>query len=147
MTTIAVRNNTLAADTLVTSGNTIVTYIDKTMQIGDWLAAGAGTILEYTNAIEYLRPVLISGESLIHAIPTHADKSHGSSYSIVLNHPVHGIWEYDGILVKIHREFHAAGSGMDYALGAMEVGADAKTAVQVAMKFDTKTGGEVITRG
>ncbi len=40
---------------------------------------------------------------------------------------------------------HASGSGQDFALTAMDMGATAKEAVQMAMLRDTKTGGRVRT--
>lgn len=35
------------------------------------------------------------------------------------------------------------GSGGEFASGAMAMGATAAEAVRIAMKFDTKTGGEI----
>lgn len=42
--------------------------------------------------------------------------------------------------VEITDEFFALGSGAPYALAAMAMGAGAKRAVQVAMRFDPNTG-------
>lgn len=42
--------------------------------------------------------------------------------------------------VEITDEFFALGSGADYALGAMAMGASARRAVQIAMRFDPNTG-------
>ncbi len=42
-------------------------------------------------------------------------------------------------------DFHAIGSGDGYALGAMEMGADAVKAVEVAIKFDVWSDGEIRT--
>lgn len=39
--------------------------------------------------------------------------------------------------------FTAIGSGTDYALGAMAMGADAERAVEVAISFDLNSGGEL----
>jgi ATP-dependent protease HslVU (ClpYQ) peptidase subunit len=44
------------------------------------------------------------------------------------------------ILHRIHRKTWAIGSGADYALGAMAMGADAKDAVDVATQLDINTG-------
>lgn len=41
-------------------------------------------------------------------------------------------------------EFYAIGSGAHYALGAMEMGADPKRAVEVAKEYDPYTGGKVM---
>ena len=39
--------------------------------------------------------------------------------------------------------FFAFGSGRDYAIGAMRMGADAKTAVRIACEYDCNSGGRV----
>lgn len=44
------------------------------------------------------------------------------------------------LLLEIDAPFFAIGSGADYALGAMAMGADAATAVKVAAKLDVNTG-------
>lgn len=41
---------------------------------------------------------------------------------------------------RVHAPFMAFGSGMDYALGAMAMGADAVRAVEIACQFDTGSG-------
>jgi ATP-dependent protease HslVU (ClpYQ) peptidase subunit len=45
--------------------------------------------------------------------------------------------------IPCHEPFMAWGSGRDYALGAMAMGASAEKAVRVAIKFDTSSGGRV----
>lgn len=47
--------------------------------------------------------------------------------------------------VRVREPFAVLGSGGPYALGALAMGADAKTAVEVAAQFDTDTGGGVDT--
>lgn len=58
-----------------------------------------------------------------------------------------GLFEYGKYCreERVHEDFHAAGSGAKVALGAMHMGADAKRAVQIAMKVDPFTGGPVVT--
>lgn len=41
---------------------------------------------------------------------------------------------------------YAVGSGSDYAIGALEAGASVKKAVEVAVKWDLYSGGEVATK-
>lgn len=45
--------------------------------------------------------------------------------------------------VRIREPFAALGSGSEYALGALAMGADARAAVEVAAQFDPHTGGGV----
>jgi ATP-dependent protease HslVU (ClpYQ) peptidase subunit len=47
--------------------------------------------------------------------------------------------------LRYHRKFQAIGSGLEYATGAMAMGADAKEAVRVAIKFDSDSGGRIHT--
>lgn len=50
---------------------------------------------------------------------------------------------YDFLLVEEIEEFWAVGSGMFLAVGAMEIGATAESAVKVASKYDLYCGGKV----
>lgn len=45
--------------------------------------------------------------------------------------------------IRIREPFAALGSGADYALGALAMGADARRAIQVAAQFDPHTGGGI----
>lgn len=51
-------------------------------------------------------------------------------------------WQYNPKLVplKVESRLWACGSGADYALGAMAMGADARHAVEVAIEFDIYSG-------
>ena len=49
----------------------------------------------------------------------------------------------DRVFVEVEEPFCAMGSGRDYALGAMKLGATPMTAVNTAIHFDAYCGGEV----
>ena len=53
------------------------------------------------------------------------------------------LWFKPGGLEHFRTPFHATGSGAEYAMGAMAMGASPEQAVAVAMQFDTATGGEI----
>lgn len=63
------------------------------------------------------------------------------------------IWTPDGLHLELYEEgwhrsreaFYGEGSGGELAKGAMSMGADAETAVKVAMQHDGSTGGEIVT--
>jgi hypothetical protein len=55
-------------------------------------------------------------------------------------------WDGSPTFVEMHGPFFAAGSGQDFALGAMAAGADARRAVEIAIQFDTQSGGRVDIR-
>lgn len=44
--------------------------------------------------------------------------------------------------VPIECEFYAIGSGGEFAMGAMAMGADVEEAIRVAIRFDVNSGGE-----
>jgi hypothetical protein len=50
------------------------------------------------------------------------------------------LWGPEMIAMPIEQAFYATGSGGQYAMGALECGADLKSAVQIAAKYDSGTG-------
>jgi ATP-dependent protease HslVU (ClpYQ) peptidase subunit len=49
----------------------------------------------------------------------------------------------DFTVLRDEQGFYGAGSGGNYAVGALEAGADIRTAVEIAMKYDINSGGVV----
>jgi ATP-dependent protease HslVU (ClpYQ) peptidase subunit len=49
----------------------------------------------------------------------------------------------DFTVLRDENGFYGAGSGGNYAVGALEAGADIETAVEIAMKYDINSGGVV----
>jgi hypothetical protein len=49
-------------------------------------------------------------------------------------------WGSEMIAVPVLQPFYATGSGSAYAMGALECGADLRSAVEVAAKYDSATG-------
>lgn len=56
------------------------------------------------------------------------------------------VFETIHLEVREVKDYTATGSGMFLALGAMEMGADTKKAVDVAKKYDLYCGGETISK-
>lgn len=56
-----------------------------------------------------------------------------------------GLWYYENSLhpIKVIDKFIAIGSGAGPAMGAMHMGADPRTAVKIAAKYDSYTGGRI----
>jgi hypothetical protein len=52
-------------------------------------------------------------------------------------------WGDEMIAVPIEDEFYAIGSGANYALGAMHMGATPQRAIEASARWDEATGGEV----
>lgn len=50
------------------------------------------------------------------------------------------LWGSEMVAMQITQGFYACGSGGHYAMGALENGADLKTAIRIASKYDEATG-------
>ena len=53
--------------------------------------------------------------------------------------------DHDLVWVKVDAPFYAIGSGAQLAIGALEMGATPKQAVEIAAKHDNYTGGQITT--
>lgn len=137
MTTIVFDGKTLAADKRLSYGSTPVDgLMPKVFPVTDhknWqVIALAGRMSAATRLMAY---VLEGGDR-----PTDIDESVGLLAIDIAGVPyqIGG----DGIPTRVPMKW-AIGSGQDYALGALEVGADAETALKAATKLDMSTGGGV----
>lgn len=139
MTTIAYKDGVLAADTLITCGDHRDGYTEKVKRIGGVLLAAAGSAIQADRFFEWAqrgfhpadRPSDIPEDEKCNWLRVESDGSlsvwaNGSSWK---TKPMDGMY--------------ALGSGSEYALGAMAAGASPEEAVRIAMKFDTKTGGDI----
>jgi ATP-dependent HslUV protease subunit HslV len=147
MTTAAWDGITLAADTLAAgeSGSCEVTKIHKVKTTGFddqeetvlFVADGGleyGPIIAHWIAegmLEDQRPP-IKAKSDFHAIII---RQNGDVYYM----------EDALVPIKIHNKFFSIGSGNNYAMGAMEAGADAEESVKIASKYDPHTNGHIET--
>jgi len=138
MTTIAWDGESIAADRRMTS-NCIMT-VGKLFKLPDGsVLAGAG---DYAEVVEVAAWVMEGCDP--DARPRFSENSEGSS--LLLARPDGKAywltWPYLR-QVEINEPFAAEGSGCQFALGAMAMGATARRAVQIAAKFDPFTGGGV----
>ena len=133
MTTVAVRGLTLAVDSQVTcsgvkTGSTIK-WCKMPKRLGGGYMAGTG---EFADVVRFLSVFgecdPLKGVEAIHI------KDGGE---LVIYEKGMPISAPTGI------EFQAIGSGWELALGAMEMGASAESAVKVASKYCIYTAGEV----
>jgi len=138
MTTIAYKRGILAADSQITAGNRIITSQNavKIVRLSD------GRLLGHCGQMRHMRPLIayLEGDSTRYpdmekdatAIVVHVDGRVELHFG---RHPDEAFEE--------EAEFYAIGSGSELALGAMAMGATAIEAVNVAIRFDTSSGGEV----
>ena len=135
MTTIAYKNGIVATDSQVSVGDTILTLQeDKCRQRPDgvtfWLC---GSDTEIDEAIEAWPDGRVSEDNRAAGFATAAGALHGVACS-------------DGrCMTWVHRQgvAWAYGTGAEFAIGAMDAGANAELAVNIAMKRDVYTGGYV----
>jgi hypothetical protein len=138
MTTIAWDGKTLAADSQATTSSGTRCRTAKIVRSSKgFVAAGAGSL----NAVTpWLRWVL-AGMPPEKQPDTLADSS-----TILIVDPRGRAFTFEGSPVRLplRDKIWALGSGADFALGAMAMGADARTAVKVACRFDVYSGGRII---
>lgn len=133
MTTIAYRDGVLAADTLVNANGNRDDFAPKIERIGNLLVGTSGS---YPTGLKFRAWVArgFAGDC------PYDDTADGNGI-IVWAHGVIG-WCSAGPW-PVLQPFYALGSGTEFAMGAMEMGATAEQAVAVASKFNMETGGEI----
>lgn len=129
MTTIAVRGGVIAADGQVTGGAAIITLKDrKIFRLPNGNIVGVSGPSEECDAlIENLRK----------------NKSYKCRKLEAVMLDTRGrLYVYEGRKFKRENyEYYAIGSGWKFAIGAMDAGASAKKAVDIAKKRDIYSGG------
>lgn len=141
MTTIAYRDGVLAADTLITAGNSRDGFCTKIAKRGAVLAAAAGSLPLACGFLAWFDCGLPAGRE---------PKMQGAEKD---DYAIGKIFTPTGIILTFsdcgwslrRAPFYSFGSGADYAVGAMARGASAAEAVAVAIQFDVGTGGEIET--
>ena len=147
MTTIAYKDGVIAHDGLVCSGNGIigksfpkVFWVNKKVLGFDVICiavAGDSSSRHFLENEELSYKTEVPGGLSFNAIAItsdnnviYIDSNDGDSY-LHIN--------------VIEADYHAIGSGSDYALGAMMAGASPVESVRIASEFDTGTGGSIVS--
>lgn len=141
MTTIALKDGVLAFDSLVTFGNDRIGFLNKAVKTKDFMAAGAGNAEDVVAFLAWVKSGMFEGDKPVFGL----DKQ--ISLSAICINKRGSIFCFDDKLfpMKIKAKFYSLGSGSAFAMGAMQFGATAKEAVEVAKKLDTCTGGKIKT--
>lgn len=149
MTTVAYRLGTLASDMQIQTDNQIDTWykIHKSPD-NSMVMAGAGTYVEILKIFDAL--IKMPDKSLFE-VETYVDMlvsgiAKDSVATVLMIYPAFKrayVFE-DFIWSHIDKDYHAIGTGSQFALATMSLGFGAKKAIQVASKFDTGTGSDVI---
>lgn len=144
MTTVAYRDGVMAGDTMTSSGGTLIATRSKVHVIGGHLVGTAGEAAMALMFLEWFainhtpgrrrqaRPPHWPTGDRFEAVTVGADR--------VVTH-----WSDRLHPIVLSARFHAIGSGLQLAFGAMAAGATAAQAVKIAMQFDPFTAGEIET--
>lgn len=136
----------MASDTQMTNGNLAMTNCDKIFQIGNWVVGFAGDQEDVHVLKDWLGDCYRNSDRILDIykkpIPEDTDTE------IMIVDPCDEYIAFvspKGRVSEACARFGAIGSGQDFALGAMSMGACAREAVEVAAMFDIYTGDEVVT--
>lgn len=142
MTTIAYKNGVLAADSRAYSGQRMpIGEKDKIHRLRDGSIFGVST-------------ASVGGDALVRAWiedgcrPADKDQPIPGDFVLILVKPNGELfYAKDNLSLTgpLDAPYIAVGTGAEYAMGAMEMGADACTAVEVATRLDPFSGGTVST--
>lgn len=163
MTTIvAVERNdkvTFAADSRVSGYQINDNWVSKIAQNGPYTLAAAG----YLRAIQILQyaklpdppktedPAMIDRFVTQEVVPAIKDAFKDDSDTkdntmlLAVSGRVYQVWTDSGSWVRNADGNYSIGSGSDIALGALAAGAKPAEAVAIAARYDSGTGGEVVT--
>lgn len=140
MTTIAYKDGELAYDSLVSKGNARLGNMQKGVKSENFIAAVCGAAMAVPAFLKWVKADFNPRKKPNIVIKTEDDEFE----AIVVDRKGNIIYYNERLeALPIQARYHAIGSGEDFAKGAMEVGADAKRAVQAAAKLDTGTGGRI----
>lgn len=137
MTTIAYRNGVIAADTLVTWNGAFDGECVKVARRRDVFAATSGATSYGQGFMDWFRGGM-RGEAPSMGRP---ESEHWATGVIFTGDFVVTFGPVGRNIVRA--PYYALGSGSQFAMGAMAMGADPEQAVRVAMGFDIMSGGQV----
>lgn len=140
MTTVAYRNGVMAADSQATSS--FKQKCQKIHKVGDSIFGVCGSLSSAYLFLEWIKHDRRDWVESERAPPSPlTDDDNFDAIELCEE----GLFLWDGKLTRrpVDIEFYAIGSGSDFAMGAMAMGADAVQAVKVANTLDPYTGGAI----
>lgn len=150
MTTIAYRDGVLAVDSRMTCAGVIGSNqgLVKAVKSGNMMVVGSGAFADAWPLMLWLLELNHETPPLPLQAASRPKLPDDTRVVAFCRAPAPGrldifVFEGDGWYQVDDTAFHAWGSGQLGALCAMEMGADAKRAVEVACRFDVYSGGPV----
>lgn len=139
MTTVAYKSGVMAADRMACEGNTKYGRMTK-------IHRSRGYLLGFSGAADVAMALLRWFEN--GADPAEWPDPHGedrTEASMLVVSPAGSVMCYERFPVPLimEQEYHAIGSGRDFALAVMHMGHDPIKAVEVACELDAFSGGGI----
>lgn len=140
MTTIAYQSGVMAADSQTTAQGGRRANVRKVFKVKGFLVGLAGSARIAMHLLDDFT-VYAKGSTPPKIMEIKPDSSSEWAFLLVVTPKGH-VYKYEngGKPWRLYGKFHSIGCGSDYAMAAMEMGADAIKAVKVAAKFDINTG-------
>lgn len=139
MTTVAVRDGIMAADTQGRFDGTIM-EMHKIFRVRDILIGVCG---DYDCALDFIR---LYKENKKYVKKDNSKEDNDFDYLLLNKKGLYLATGFHGPRVKVHEKFWAIGSGKDAAITAMRMGASAREAVKMASLCDVYTGSKIQVR-
>ena len=144
MTTIAFRDGIIAADSQETHTNGRITECKKLFLVDGKIIGTAGD--SYTGRIFV---DWFERGARMEDVPDLSHVTSDEDFECLVIEDKDNVYTINRFFQKYHVEmpdgFYAIGWGSSYAMAAMDMGADAKKAVQISAKYDAYTGGKIKT--
>lgn len=147
MSTVAYRNGIMAADSAGWSGDTYIGTHAKMRQIGTRLVGCVGGLASIELFMEYMKKRTAAALQRLRELEhkTDQDSNQAATSDLDLaaicvdNDGSVSIWDNSLVPLRCEAAYYAIGSGEEYALGAMAIGASAEDAVRAAAHHDAHT--------
>ena len=154
MTTIVCKGSKMCSDSQATRGDFIDnTNTTKIFNVQGCLIGISGSLTGAMKFIEWFGHSLdhtVAQEEFPYVTMTPPEDLVNENFHCLVLYPDEKVFEFFGAavgadVIEVKEEYCAVGSGMHYALSALDAGASAEEAVAVAIKRDVFSGGEVQT--
>lgn len=138
MTTIVYANGVMASDRMSVSGSSGYSRITKIHLVRGHMCGFSGSAYIGLSLLKWFESGAVESD-----YPGNEDGDDGSQLLVVTPERKIIVYEGRGIQIRFEHNCHAIGSGCEFALGALAMGADARRAVEIACGLDVYSGGGV----
>lgn len=149
MTTIVCKDGVMCSDSQATRGDFIDNQeVTKIFQVHGCLIGISGSLIGAMKFIDWFSETLEvtqAQEDYPHLMVTPPEELVNKDFHCLVMYPDKTVYEFFGSddVLKVDTEYTAVGSGMFYALSALDAGVTPEKAVEIAIKRDVFSGGAV----